>query len=249
MTAAAVAAFLVASHWLFPDGAERAARQYGFVTGLGYGHLLGALRSARRAARATPSGAAFAVLTLVTGFALYLEAVSRWPVVAFALLALSVWHFTENDAAIARALRTGAPLGPLPAGLRAHLAPIVAAAGVVGAALWVSPDSGLLGDLFAATTLFHLLGWCVFLLGCGTAPARLFWLHVPPLALGAWVASGGPAWLASARPDWLAGGHAEWLGRWLFTPGVYLYWASLHVLHTGWLRWPAHARRLRPARA
>ncbi|MEN8162477.1 MAG: hypothetical protein ABFS41_20575 [Myxococcota bacterium] len=224
-TAVGVASFLVTSHWWFPDGAERAERQYVLVTGLGYGHLLGALRGARRPGSAAPAWRAFVALTLATGFVLYLEAVSHWPAVAFVLLALPVWHFTENDVALARALRTGGQLGPLPGRPRDHVVPVAAAACVVGVALLVSPDPGRLGDLFAATTLFHLLGWCVFLLGRGTGLAQLLWLHAPPLALGAW----------------LAGGHAEWLGRWLFTPGVYLYWASIHVLHTGWLRRPAGA--------
>jgi hypothetical protein len=200
-----------------------AQHQYLFVTALGYGHLLGAARGAWRAARSAPLRAGFTGVSIATGFTLYLEALSRWPGVAFALLALSVWHFTENDAALARALRMQVPLGPLLRGVRAHAAPFGAAACVVAAALLVAPDPGLLGDLFAVTTLFHLLGWCVFLLARGAGLGRLLLLHGTPLVLCVWLTSGSSEWLDPLR-------------RWLFTPGVYLYWASLHTVQTAWMR-------------
>ncbi len=223
LTAAGVASFLVGSHLLVPDAAVRAHHQYLFVTAIGYGHLLGPAQGAWRSACAAPGRALFAAVTVVVGFVAYLEGVSRWPGLAFALLALSVWHFAENDAALARALRARGPLGPLPGRPRVHAGPFGAAACVVGAALLASPDPGWLGDLFAATTGFHLLGWCVFLHARGTGLRRLLLLHGTPLALG--------VWLATSSSERL-----EPIGRWLFTPGVYLYWASLHVLHTGWLR-------------
>jgi hypothetical protein len=223
ITAIGVASCLIASHVLIADGATRAQHQYLFVTALGYGHLLGAARGAWRAARSAPLRAGFTGVSIATGFMLYLEALSRWPGVAFALLALSVWHFTENDAALARALRMQVPLGPLLRGVRAHAAPFGAAACVVAAALLVAPDPGLLGDLFAVTTLFHLLGWCVFLLARGAGLGRLLLLHGTPLVLCVWLTSGSSEWLDPLR-------------RWLFTPGVYLYWASLHTVQTAWMR-------------
>jgi hypothetical protein len=223
ITAIGVASCLIASHVLIADGATRAQHHYLFVTALGYGHLLGAARGAWRAARSAPLRAGFTGVSIATGFTLYLEALSRWPGVAFALLALSVWHFTENDAALARALRMQVPLGPLLRGVRAHAAPFGAAACVVAAALLVAPDPGLLGDLFAVTTLFHLLGWCVFLLARGAGLGKLLLLHGTPLVLCVWLTSGSSEWL-------------DPLHRWLFTPGVYLYWASLHTVQTAWMR-------------
>jgi hypothetical protein len=223
ITAIGVASCLIASHVLITDGATRAHHQYLFVTALGYGHLFGAARGAWQAARSAPIRAGFTGVSTATGFALYQEALSRWPGVAFALLALSVWHFTENDAALTRALRRQVPLGPMLRGVRAHAAAFGAAACVVAAALLVSPDPGLLGDLFAATTLFHLLGWCVFLFARGTGLGTLLLLHATPLVLCAWLTSSSSEWLDPLR-------------RWLFTPGVYLYWASLHTVHTVWMR-------------
>jgi hypothetical protein len=223
ITAAAVGSCLIASHLLISDGPSRAQHQYLFVTALGYGHLLGASSGALRRESRAPVRAGFVLASLATGFALYLEGVSRWPGLAFALLAFSVWHFAENDAALATALREKDSLGPVRRGVRANAGPVGATVCVVGAALLASPDPGLLGDLFAATTLFHLLGWCVFLHARGTGLGRLLVLHATPLGLC--------AWLVNASPEWLGP-----LSKWLFTPGVYLYWASLHTAHTVWMR-------------
>ena len=229
-----VAAFLVASHLAVRQAEARSHAQYLFVITLGYGHLLGAALGARRRARASPLGGSFVVVTIVVGFALYREGVDAWPGLAFPLLALSVWHFTENDVAMARALRTGAALGPLPWSRRAHAAPLVVALGIVAAALAAAPEPGLLGDLFAAATLFHLVGWLLFLIARGTSAWRLFALHVPAFAL-----SGG---LLAASPD-----AVPWLREWLTSPAVYLYWASLHVVDTLLLRGVARRRPSRVA--
>jgi len=220
VTLAVVAFFLGASHLAFPDAEARSYAQYLFVITLGYGHLLGALPRARPGADGPGLRRAFAGLAIATGFVLYCEGVAVWPGLAFALLALSVWHFTENDIALAAALSTGAALGPLPRGPRAQLVPFGIAALIVAAALIVSPDPGLLGDLFSAATLFHLVGWLVFLLARGGASARrLLMLHAPAFALcGLLLAVSSDA---AAR-----------LREWAFAPAVYLYWASLHVVQT-----------------
>jgi hypothetical protein len=227
ITLGVVAAFLALTHAALPDAQERSWHQYVCVIALGYGHLLGAALGSLRGG-ASPLALGFAGATLASAFALYLEGVAAWPGLAFALLALSVWHFTENDAALARALATGAALGPLPRGARAHALPVATAAALVGAALAASPDAGLLGDLFSAATLFHLVGWLVFLLARGASRARLLALHAPPLALCAWLFA-APAEAPAA------------LREWAFSPAIYLFWASLHVAHT------ALARRRAPA--
>ena len=219
VTLSVVAAFLVASHLAFREAEARSVAQYLFVITLGYGHLLGAALGARGGVRASPLTRVFLATTIATGFALYMEGVRAWPGLAFALLALSVWHFTENDVAMARALRTGAALGPLPRHGRAPLLPIAVAAAIVSAALVASPDPGLLGDLFSAATLFHLAGWLVFLIARGARPLRLLALHVPAVALCGFL-------LVSSSDA------ALWLREWVFSPAIYLYWASLHVADT-----------------
>jgi multisubunit Na+/H+ antiporter MnhC subunit len=223
VTLSVVAAFLAASHLAFREAEARSYAQYLFVITLGYGHLLGAALGARRGARASPLTRAFVATTIVTGFALYVEGVTVWPGLAFALLALSVWHFTENDVAMARALRTGAALEPLPRHSRAQLLPITVAAAIVSAALVASPDPGLLGDLFSAATLFHLVGWLVFLIARGASPVRLLAVHAPAFVLCGLLL----AWPSDA---------ARGLREWAFSPAIYLYWASLHVVHTIALR-------------
>jgi hypothetical protein len=230
ITLGAVVAFLALTHAAIPGAEARAQAQYRCVIALGYGHLLGAALGSLRRGLASPLGLGFAAATLASAFALYLAGVAAWPGLAFALLALSVWHFTENDAALARALAAGADApGPLPRRAREHAPALAAAAAVVAAALGASPDPGRLGDVFAAATLFHLVGWLVFLLARGASPLRLLALHAPPLALCAWLsASPGPA-LAPLR-------------EWAFSPAIYLFWASLHVAHTARARLPAAAR-------
>jgi hypothetical protein len=230
VTMSVVAAFLVASHLVFREAAARSYAQYLFVITLGYGHLLGAALGARRGPRASLLTRAFVTATIGSGFALYVEGVTAWPALGFALLALSVWHFTENDVALARALRTGAALEPLPCHGRAQLLPLSAAAAIVTAALAASPDPGPLGDLFSAATLFHLVGWLVFLIARGASSLRLLALHAPPFVLCGLLL----VWPSDA---------AQGLREWVFSPAIYLYWASLHVVHTRLAarhRQPAH---------
>ena len=216
-TAAVVCVFLGVTHAAFPDAIERSTAQYRFVIALGYGHLLGAALGGWRP-RTLGLGTAFAGVTVAALFALYVPAVAAWPGLAFVLLALSVWHFTENDVALARALGSGGALGPLPRDKKTHALAVGVAAVVVGGALAVAPDAGLLGDLFSAATLFHLVGWLVFLLARGASRLRLLVLHAPPLALCG-VLLAAPAEAAPLR-------------EWAFSPPIYLFWASLHVVHT-----------------
>jgi hypothetical protein len=223
VTLSFVATFLIASHLAFEEPEPRSYAQYLFVITLGYGHLLGAALGAHQGARASPLTRSFVATTIGSGFALYVEGVAVWPGLAFVLLALSVWHFTENDVAMARALRTGVALEPLRRDGRAQALPVAGAAAIVAAALAASPNPGPLGDLFSAATLFHLVGWLVFLIARGANPWRLLALHAPPFALC------GLLLVASSDA-------ALWLREWVFSPAIYLYWASLHVVHTIVLR-------------
>jgi hypothetical protein len=230
VTLGTVVAFLLATHAAMPGAEERSYHQYLIVIAVGYGHLLGAAHGALRGSVRSPLAAVFIGTTVAVAFVLYLEGVAAWPGLAFALLALSVWHFAENDLALGRALASGAALGPLPRGARAHAAPLAVTGIVIAAALAAAPDAGLLGDVFSAATLFHLVGWLTFLVARGTSRARLLALHAPPLALCAWL-------FASPAEA------TETLREWTFSPALYLFWASLHVLHT------ALARRAVAARA
>jgi hypothetical protein len=218
-TGSIVAALLIASHLGFPGAEARSSFQHGYVISLGYGHMIGASWP-----RGFGLGAAFVSVTIGVGFVLYVPALTAWPGLAFVLLALSVWHFTENDVALAQALAAGRPLGSLSRAARAHAIPTLAALAIVAAAIAAAPDPSRLADLFAATTLFHLVGWLVFLIARGTSRRRLLILHAPPLALC--------AGLFVMPADF-----AEPLRQWVFSPALYLFWASLHVAHTAHLRW------------
>jgi hypothetical protein len=222
VTLGVVFVFLVATHAALPEAEQRSHAQYLLVIALGYGHLLGAAGGVLRAAVRAPLAAAFGAASVASAFVLYLEGVAAWPGVPFALLALSVWHFAENDRALARALASGRALGALPRGARAQAAPLAVTATVIAGALAAAPDAGRLGDVFSAATLFHLVGWLAFLLARGARVSRLLALHAPPLALCAWLAA------APAAPALLR--------EWAFSPPLYLFWASLHVLHTALAR-------------
>ncbi len=223
VTAGVVAAFLGASHLAFREADARVAAQYLFVITLGYGHLIGAALGARHPPGRPFLVRAFTAVTIATGFALYAEAVAAWPWLVFVWLALSVWHITENDVALARALPSGALLGPLERAASRNMLPLAAAVAVAAAVFAVSDDPGLFADIFSAATLFHLVGWLVSLIARGASPLRLFALHAPPCLLCALLLF-GPA------------DAAAWLRDWLFSPALYLYWSCLHVVHTVFLR-------------
>lgn len=229
LTAALVAAFLAASHLTFPAGGARAHAQVLFVTTLGYGHLIGAaVRPRRLNGGAGRLARSLALVTIATGLVLYTAAVSTWPALVYFWLALSVWHIVENDAAMAGALRAGRSLAPLARSARAQAVSLGLAATIGLAAFAVSHDTGLFADLFSAVTLYHLIGWLVFLRARGTSAARLAALHAPAFALAGLLVVGP----AGAEPL---------LRDWVFSPALYLYWSSLHVAHTIWLRGVAAA--------
>ncbi len=223
ITSAVVAAVLVAAHAVLPDTRERAFAQYAFVITLGYGHLLGAALGARRRGERSLLACAFGAVTIATLFALYVEALALWSWLGLVLLALSVWHFTENDVALAEALRTGRAIGPLPSDAKRHAVALAAAALVVACAVAASPDEGLLADLFCASVLFHLVGWLVFLIARGASLGRLLALHAPPAALCAALL----AWPGAAAAP---------LREFVFSSPIYLFWATLHVVDSALAR-------------
>jgi membrane protease YdiL (CAAX protease family) len=218
--ALAVAFFLALTHAAFPDGAERAPAQYALVITLGYGHLLGAaLPAFRRSVARGTLACAWRLCAAATAFALYASAVAAWPPLVLGLVALSVWHIAENDAAMARVLRAGGALRRLPPGAAGHALPFAAAALVLGLARWALPDPGRFGDVFSGVTLYHLVAWLAFARARGASTARLAALHAgPALACGA-------LWLAP-EPG------AAALRALAFSPAIYLFWSALHVLQT-----------------
>jgi hypothetical protein len=216
--ALATAASLAAFHAAVPDAEARGAAQYALVIAIGYGHLLAAARPRWRRLRARGAlAAACAGTAAAAALAAYTALLARWPALVALPLAASLWHIVENDVAMARALRSGAPLRTV-AG-RARLAALAVTAALAGASLALLPDAGRFGDLFCAVTLYHLFAWLGFARARG---ARLGWLaawHAGPALVcgGLWLApEAGPATLRAL----------------VLSPGVYLFWSALHVLDT-----------------
>ena len=249
-SAALVGAWLAGARLLQPDPVLRAAVHYLVVATLGYGHLLGATRLGRGGAPGDARGPGAALLALapillVASFApLYAAFAARWPAVVVAMLAVSVWHAVENDAVLGVALRSGPRLGPLPRSARAQLPAVgLAALSAIAGGLALAGRLPLpFGDLFAAAILHHLVSWLLVLRVrrralARSAPAaarrlgrRLFALHAAPALVAAALAAAPDA--AAARP------FAP-----LFAPGIYLFFATAHVIATSLARGLAPRRR------
>jgi hypothetical protein len=222
VAALAAAAFVALTHAAFPAGAERAPVQYALVITLGYGHLIGAaLPAFRRAAAAGALRCAWRLCAAASALAAWAAAVAAWPPLVLGLVALSVWHIAENDAAMARA-----SLRVLPRGAGGRALPLACAALVLALAHRALPDPGRFGDVFSAVTLYHLVAWIVFARARGASPLRLAALHAGPAAVC------GALWLAPEP------GVAP-LRAIAFSPGLYLFWSALHVVQTARARAPA----------
>lgn len=238
---ALVCAWLAGARLLQPDPGLRAAVHYLVVAALGYGHLLGATRLGRAGRTDEAPGAvrrALGPVLLVASLApLQAALTARCPAVVAAMLAVSVWHAVENDAALGAALRAGPRLGPFARSARAQLpaaglAGLAATAGALALAGWL-PLS--FGDLFAAAILHHLVSWLLVLGARRRALARsapeaarrlgrrLAALHAGPALVAAALAAAPDA--AALRPFAL-----------FFAPGVYLFFATAHVAATSWAR-------------
>ena len=216
VAALATGAFLAATHGVWREPEPRASAQYALVITLGYGHLIGAALPAwRRIAARGALGAAAWGVAAATAFALYAAALAAWPPLALGLVALSVWHISENDVAMTRAAHTG---GALPPVSFRHALPLAGAALVLALAGWALPDAGHFGDVFSAVTLYHLVAWLALRVARGARLGPLVALHAAPACVCAalWLAPEGAAPLRAVA----------------FSPGVYLFWSALHVLQT-----------------
>jgi len=227
---------------LWPDPDGRAAAEYVSVVTLGYAHLVGAALANRAGGRARSGRTAHGlwrigwVASAATGVAACFGVIDVFPVgdllaVTSPLLALSVWHTVENDLAIAGAYGRGFALGPIP---RASHFPTLAGVALVGMAVVVLARVGVtFADVFAASTLYHLVQWLVFLRDRASAagePARRRALlraiglsHVPAAVLCAILLG------ARSRLPPLAFEIA-------FSPCLYLVWSALHVVQTALVR-------------
>lgn len=243
-TIACVAAYLLVMRQLVPDHAVRADRHYLVVITLGYGHLIGAAVFGRHPLQrvlrpcGSPALAAASLLCAIASlYIAYAWALQRWPLLLAPLLGLATWHTVENDRMLGRAYLQGLALPTLERGARAQLTAIGSSALIVclaAALLLPARDvtTGALGfgDLFAATTLYHLVSWLLLLFDralLARSSAATLWplaaVHLAPalLCIG--------AVLSSAEA-------ARELRALLFSPSFYLFWSLLHVVQTALTR-------------
>jgi hypothetical protein len=113
----AVLAFLAATRALWPEAASRTQLQYLLVATLGYGHLIGAAWEAMRSSSAGASGSApivrrlFVASSCMSLFVVYAWLLGLAPWLVLGVLAVAVWHVTENDVSLSRLrVSTRAPL-------------------------------------------------------------------------------------------------------------------------------------------
>lgn len=240
--------------WIAPSPSERLAWLSLVALPLAYGHIIGAALFSRTIAPRRDQDAAtrflftaFAiscVLTLSAAYASALRTPALQPLVLGAILLLSAWHTIENDCALGLAYRDGFRLGPLLQGARwiaislALTAAFALAAASTREALvftrvyfgelripsqsWVSLD-----ELAAGVILYHTVSWWLFLEDRARALAarsprdaarlrrRVLLLHTAPLACNA------------AFYFWLPAAHF-----YVAAPALYLFWSTLHVVHT-----------------
>jgi len=237
-----VLAYLLLMRSIVPDREARAEDHYLVVITFGYGHLIGAAVFGRRHIRrslAACGSPALAGASLLCGAAVlffaYVWTLHRVPLLLGPLLGLATWHTTENDLVLCRSYRRGLKLPALDRRLRRQLPAIAVSALILalsaetlrprppGAALtgWLD-----FGDVFAATTLYHLVTWLFFFfdrISLGLSPPRT----LLPLA-GVHL---GPALLCAAAlllpPE-----HGANLRALVFSPSIYLFWSMLHVAQT-----------------
>jgi hypothetical protein len=248
VTLLVVAAFGCLLRGLFPDSAARDEASYLVVLSVGYGHLggaawfsLGRLRAPAGVSR--PLLVLFSLTSVATLFAAwswlanegmaYLSPHLLW--IFFALFAVSTWHVFENDVALARAYRGELRLAGLSRRAGDHFVSLAATAAVTGLGVHLahSPSRWLsFGDFFTMIVLYHLVGWLVFFVdrarrlegrGRRQLLARLALVHLPPAAFAGLLLAWAPPGVAGLR-------------ELVFGPGVYSFFALLHVLQTAWVR-------------
>ena len=206
---------------------------------LGYAHLLGAWLAGGRLAVFTGGPARLAAAaSLPLLLHVHGSLADGWPPYLAWLLAISTWHACENECALAAA-RSDRP-GPIRADWRGQCIPILATVAVLVVAAGSLPTSERLlferaglrlpdlaalgihfADVFATTTLFHLLSWLE--VGIRRRPRLVARVHL----------AGG---LASAASLALPGGVGAELRAIVFSPGLYLFWSALHVAQTAYAR-------------
>lgn len=233
---AAVAALLLAVRASVPGpDAQRQLFQV-VASGLGYGHLLGALLLGRR--RRGLHGRVLLAVTLLTAGVAFgpLLVTSLGPALLVPFAALAVWHVLENEHALAQAGPGSLRLPPLPRSAGTHVRAALGALALVlllllvsryapwlvraGAPLWLvrwSPD-----EVIAALLLHHTLVWLgrgLFEAGAaarirGGRTAVLAVHALPPLALFALGAVDPAAFFFVA------------------SPALYLFFSAAHAVHT-----------------
>jgi len=270
LTLGTVSLYLGSMYAIEPDPLIRSLLHYRVVIILGYGHLIGAV--AGDIARRRRSGANAALvaertsrrlLVIALLFSLYCFALDQLPALVLPLLMLSTWHSVENEWALHSAYRHGKSLPPLSGSPRVQLGTLALTAlvlAIAGGTLEREDFGDLLplaiaevattrplaplsfGDVFAASTLLHLVGWLVFLGQRGAAQGTvsrnrtvrlLACTHLP--VMGLCLA------LLALPADTLPTLHAA-----IFSPAIYLFWSTLHVGQTGVSRGRAFLQEVGP---
>jgi hypothetical protein len=231
---ALVAALALGVRASVPADAQRQLFQV-VVSGLGYGHLLGALLLGRRR-----HGLRDRMLLAVTLWTAGVAAgpwlvTSVGPALLIPFAALAVWHVLENDRALGRADTGSLRLPPLPRGAGTQLRMALGALALVlllllvsryapwlvraGAPLWLvrwSPD-----EVVGALLLHHTLVWLGRgLFEAGSARLRggraaVLAVHALPLLALAAIGAADPAAFFFVA-----------------SPALYLFLSAAHAIHT-----------------
>lgn len=237
--ASAALACILSLRCIFPQPAPAVEALFVALTIVGWGHLVTPLGSAATAGVVVAAASAGAIAIAAI---LYFELLAAWPAAAwFAVLALSAWHFVENDVRLASLTR----------GVRKDLTRHESLAIVFASTLLLAAFLGLASpgssepkriqaELLTFWGMYHVLCWTLLLwsrasevsrsgqLARGRKKRRLLVAsHLVPLAIGGVL-------LAAAPRDCA-------LRELFFSPAVYLFASGLHVVQTGWCKPRRHA--------
>jgi len=220
------------------DPSSRAFVAYAGVVTVGYAHLSASFLPGRRLAALTPDGvprplfAAFLLVSVASALALYVTLVNVAPWAAAPLLCAAVWHTVENDAAMQCAYPQRRPPGRV---LGGRASGVGLAAGGVVLVVWVSGASagGLAQELataaFILPTTYHLVSWIVFSLDRARWLARAGEAQRAQRLRRRLLVHHG---VAVALSGVLLAGVAPAMTGLFFSPVLYLFWSSIHVLDT-----------------
>ena len=164
------------------------------------------------------------------------------------VLLLFGWHVVENDLTLGRGYREGLRLPPVARAIHPHSVALLLSAGVAlasfstregqifsrvyfGVALVAGQPWLTLDEITAAFVLYHTISWLIFFEDRVRALRRSSGVQAVRLRRRVLAFHLFPCAANAVLYLWLPGLHF-----FVAAPAFYLFWSSLHAVHTSWVR-------------